>query len=95
MYLNPLFIPSYEVMDDKVKKVAITAWVRKALIEREKGKTILIVYPLDGWLHLLIGAGAETISVGDVYWRAIEDGSTNRCSRPIMAFLLPGKKQTS
>ncbi len=81
-------------MDGKVIKVGITAWVRKAIEERDKGKTILIVYPVDGWLHLLLlGAGAEIISVGDVYWRAIEDGSTNQCSRPIMAFLLRGKKQ--
>jgi hypothetical protein len=90
-YLNPLFVPHYEVMDEtvkKVKKVAITAWVRKALIERGKGKSTLIVYPIDGWLHLLLKDHAEIISVGNVYWRAIEDESVSQCSRPIMAFLI-------
>jgi hypothetical protein len=94
VYVNPLFIPVHEVMPDgKTKKIGITAWVRKAIKERDKGKDIVIGYPVDGWLHLLLGAGVETYSLGDVFWESIEDGSTNQCSRPIMVFFLRGKKK--
>ena len=70
-----------------------TAWVRKAIAEHEKGKTVVIVFPTDKWIHYLLKAGAELRSLGDVRWHAIEDGSKGKgIGRFTMAFILRGKK---
>jgi hypothetical protein len=50
-----------------------TAWVRKALVEREKGKRVILVFPVDKWLMRLINAADQIRDLGDVRWRAIED----------------------
>jgi hypothetical protein len=67
----------------------MTAWVRKAIEEQQKGKTSVMVFPMDAWVHLLLNAGAEMHFLGDVHWLAIEDGTpAERISRPIMMFVL-------
>jgi hypothetical protein len=58
------------------KKKGPTAWVRKALAEHAKGKRVVFVYPLPKWVLMLLEAGATVSNLGDVRWRAIEDGST-------------------
>lgn len=42
----------------------ITAWVRKAISEQEKGNTSVLILPLDNWVRLLIEADAEIRSLG-------------------------------
>jgi hypothetical protein len=67
----------------------ITAWVSKAIAEHAKGKRVVIVFPLDRWVTLMLEAGAKTRNLGNVKWLSIEDGTAIAVSsRPTMAFIL-------
>ena len=69
-----------------------TAWVRKAIAENQQGKAVVIAFPVDKWIHMLIKAGAEIRNLGDVKWVATEDGSEGKgTGRWIAAIVLrPG-----
>ena len=54
-YVNP---PFGSIMHDGKKK-GPTAWARKALTEQQKGKRVVLVYPIDKWVLMLIKAGAK------------------------------------
>ena len=69
-YVNPPF-GSYE---QDGKKKGPTAWARKAIEEHRKGKQVVLVYPIDKWIHLLLEAGAEVRNLRDVRWTSTEDG---------------------
>lgn len=89
-YVNP---PFGSIMQDGKKK-GPTAWVRKALAEHAKGKTVVLVFPTDKWIHYLLKAGAEMRSLGDVRWCATEDGSQGKgIGRFTMAFILRGNNE--
>jgi len=89
-YLNP---PFGAIMHEGKKKGA-TAWARKAIKEHEKGKTVVMVYPIDKWVLMLIKAGAEIRNLGDVKWLAIEDGSQGKgTGRHIACFVLTQKEE--
>jgi hypothetical protein len=84
-YVNP---PFGSVMVDGKKK-GPTAWARKAIEENEKGKRVVLVYPIDKWILMLLKAGAEVRNLGDVRWCATEDGSEGKgTGRHIAAFIL-------
>lgn len=84
-YVNP---PFGAIMHDGKKK-GMTAWVRKALAEHAKGKRVVMVYPIDKWVLMLLAAGAKVRNLGDVKWHAIEDGSEgDGTGRHIAAFVL-------
>lgn len=69
-----------------------TAWVHKAIAEHKKGKTVVVMFPTDKWIHYLLRAGAELRSYGDVRWHATEDGKPGKgIGRFTMAFILRGK----
>lgn len=88
-YVNP---PFGSIIHDGKKK-GPTAWARKAIAESKKGKDVVLVYPIDKWILMLIGAGAEVRNLGDVKWLATEDGSQGKgTGRHIAAFVLKGKK---
>lgn len=75
------------------KKKGLTAWVRKAIAEQEKGRDTVLILPTDKWIHYLLKAGAELRSMGDVRWHATEDGSPGAgIGRFAMLFILKGKK---
>ena len=87
-YVNP---PFGSIMHEGKKK-GPTAWVRKAIAEQEKGKDVVIVFPVDKWLLMLVKAGAEIRNLGDVKWLATEDGSAGKgTGRHIAQFILRGK----
>lgn len=88
-YVNPLFIT---VRDADGRRVGMTAWIRKAIEEQAKGRTSVLVFPQHRWVHMLVEAGAEMRSIGDVRWIATEDGSQMDvgCTSPIMLFILRG-----
>lgn len=89
-YVNP---PFGSIMHNGKKKGA-TAWVRKALEEQKKGNDVVLVYPVDKWLLMLIGAGAEVSNLGDVKWLATEDMSEGKgTGRHIACFFLKGHAQ--
>jgi len=90
-YVNPPFgsILHQGPGDKKPKKKGPTAWVRKAITEYEKGKRVVLVYPVDKWVLMLLQAGAEVRNLGDVRWLATEDGSEGKgTGRHIACFVL-------
>lgn len=72
------------------KKKGPTAWVRKAIEESQKGKRVVLVYPVDKWVLMLLKAiGTEVRNLGDVRWLATEDGSRGKgTGRHIACFIL-------
>jgi len=75
-YVNPPFVRP-------------TAWARKAIAEHRKGKTVVLVFPTDKWLHYLLNAGAEFRSLGDVRWCCTRTKKPGRgIGRYTMAFIL-------
>lgn len=88
-YVNP---PFGSIMHQGRKK-GPTAWVRKAIEEHRKGKTVVLVYPVDKWILMLLKeVGANVRNLGDVRWLATEDGSVGKgTGRHIACFILESK----
>ena len=87
-YVNP---PFGSIMHQGKKK-GPTAWVRKAIAEQAKGKRVVLVYPVDKWVLMLVKAGAQIRNLGDVRWLATEDGSQGKgTGRHIACFVLEPK----
>lgn len=89
-YVNP---PFGSIMHEGQKK-GPTAWVRKAIAEHAKGKLVVLVYPVDKWILMLLKAiGTEVRNLGDVRWLSIEDGKPGKgTGRHIACFILRPKK---
>jgi hypothetical protein len=88
-YVNP---PFGSIMHEGKKK-GPTAWARKAIIEWQKGKLVVLVYPIDKWVLMLlkaiIGESGSVRNLGDVRWLAKEDGSLGKgTGRHIACFIL-------
>ncbi|UQD69250.1 phage N-6-adenine-methyltransferase [Bradyrhizobium japonicum] len=95
-YVNP---PFGSIMHQGRKK-GPTAWVRKAIEEWQKGKTVILVYPVDKWLLMLVkaifGEHGDIRNLGDVKWLATEDGSKGKgTGRHIAQFILRGTSPVS
>jgi hypothetical protein len=90
-YVNP---PFGSIMHQGKKK-GPTAWVRKAIIEQAKGKRVVLVYPVDKWVLMILGAiGTKVRNLGDVRWLSIEDGLPGKgTGRHIAAFILEPRAQ--
>lgn len=91
--VNYVNAPFYgEIVDGK--RYGLTAWVKKALAEQSRGNTSIIVWPMDGWFHKLLAAGAEMRSLGEVRWVAAEDGTPQMsASRETVMFILRPEKK--
>jgi hypothetical protein len=88
-YVNP---PFGSIIHNGKKK-GPTAWVRKAIIEWQKGKRVILVYPIDKWVPMLLtailGANGRVRNLGDVRWVATEDGTVGKgTGRHIACFIL-------
>lgn len=88
-YVNPPF----GSVIHQGKKKGPTAWARKAIEEHSKGKTVVLVYPIDKWVLLLLkeilGEHGEIRNLGDIRWLATEDGSAGKgTGRHVAAFIL-------
>ncbi len=88
-YVNP---PFGSIMHQGRKK-GPTFWVRKAIEEHRKGKTIVFVFPIDKWVLMFVreifGAKADIRNLGDVKWLATEDRTQGKgTGRHIAAFIL-------
>lgn len=84
-YVNP---PFGSIIHQGRKK-GPTAWARKAIAEQQKGKRVVLVFPIDKWVLMLIKASAEIRNLGDVRWLATEDGSQGGgTGRHIACFIL-------
>lgn len=90
-YVNPPFgsIMHQGPSDKKPKKKGPTAWARKCIEESKKGKKVVMVYPIDKWVLMMLEAGAQVRNLKDVKWCAIEDGSQGKgTGRHIACFIL-------
>lgn len=87
-YVNP---PFGSILHDGKKK-GPTAWVRKAITEYQKGKRVVMVYPIDKWVLMMLAAGAQIRNLGDVRWESIEDRTPGKgTGRHIACFILDPK----
>ena len=85
-WVNPPFGCVY---NEAGKKIGPTAWARKAIKEFEKGKKVVLVYPIDRWVLMLLDAGARVRNLGTIKWHSIEDGQPGGgAGRPIAMFVL-------
>ena len=88
-YVNPPF----GTIIHEGKKKGPTAWARKAISESQKGNAVVLVYPIDKWVLMLLAAGAKVRNLGDVRWHSTEDGSQGPgTGRHIACFVLDGVK---
>lgn len=85
-YVNP---PFGSIVHQGRKK-GPTAWMRKAIEEHAKGKLVVIVYPVDKWLLMLLKTVGSTVrNLGDVRWCSTENGKPGKgTGRHIAAFIL-------
>lgn len=88
-YVNP---PFGSIMHQGKKK-GPTAWVRKCIEEYKKGKLVVLVFPVDKWILMLmreiLGEHASVRNLGDVKWLATEDMSVGKgTGRHIACFVL-------
>ena len=88
-YVNPPF----GVVMHKGKKKGATAWARKSIEEYKKGKKVVMVYPIDKWVLMLLEHCSEVRNLGDVKWCSIEDGEPGKgTGRWIACFVLDPDK---
>lgn len=88
-YVNP---PFGSIIHEGRKK-GPTAWARKAIAEAGKGRDVVLVYPMDKWILMLLSAGAEVRNLGDVKWLATEDMTQGKgTGRHIACFILRGNR---
>lgn len=88
-YVNP---PFGSFIQDGKKK-GVTAWAKKAIEEYKKGKKVVMVFPIDKWVLMLLKEGAEVRNLGDIKWLAIEDNSPGKgTGRHIACFILDPTK---
>ena len=85
-YVNP---PFGAIVYPDGKKRGATAWARKCLAEWQKGKQVVMVYPIDKWVLMLLDAGAKVRNLRDVKWVATEDATAHKgTGRHIAMFVL-------
>lgn len=65
-----------------------TAFVRKAIAEKEQGRSSVLMLPVQSYVNLLIEAGAELRSAGRVRWLEADSGEPCRTPSPIACFVL-------
>lgn len=90
-YVNP---PFGSIIHQGRKK-GPTAWIRKAIDEHTKGKRVVLVYPLDKWVLMILKACrvGEVRNLGDVRWLSTEDGKPGKgTGRHIACFILDAGK---
>lgn len=88
-YVNP---PFGSIIHEGKKK-GPTAWAKKAILEQQKGKDVILVYPIPKWVLMLIKHASEIRNLGDVKWCATEDGSAGKgIGQHIGMFVLKGTK---
>ena len=85
-YCNPPF--------HKMNGIRPTAFMRKAIEENRKGKTIVLVAPTQSYVNLMLEAGAELRSMGRVRWLHTETKEPCKDPSPITAFILRGNGKT-
>ena len=86
-YLNPPF-----AQNDVVGGYGATAFVRKAIVEQQKGKTSVIVLPCHEYITKLLLAGAEIRPLGRVPFRDVDSNRPSRSPANVACFVLRGRR---
>jgi len=68
-----------------------TDFVRKAITEQKNGKSSFLTLPTQGYVNLLLEAGAELRSLGRVKWLEATTKKPMKSPSPITGFYLKGK----
>jgi len=71
--------------------VGPTAFVRKAIDEQKKGRSSFLTLPTQGYVNLLLEAGAKLRSLGRVKWLEVDTKEPMKTPSPITGFFLEGK----
>ena len=79
-YVNPPF--------HRYNGIGPTAFVRKAIEEYHKGKTVVLTLPTQSYVNLLLEAGSDLRSLGRVRWLHTETKEPTKQPSPITAFIL-------
>jgi len=79
-YVNPPF--------HRENGIGPTAFVRKAIEENKKGKTVVLTIPTQSYVNLLLEAGADVRSLGRVKWLHTVTREPMKSPSPITAFIL-------
>lgn len=76
-WVNPPFTGM--IKEPGKKKIGPMAWARKALLEKEKGNSSVLIFPIYQVrvISFLEDKGAEVRYFGKVRWLAVEDGLPN------------------
>ena len=82
-YCNPPF--------HKMNGIGPTAFMRKAIEENKKGKSVVLVAPTQSYVNLMLEAGAELRSMGRIRWLHTETKEPCKDPSPITAFVLKGR----
>ena len=75
----------------KYEGVGLCAWVRKAIAEHKRGKTVVMVFPITQALSELAEYGIEIRSLGRVRWLGILTGKPTKKPDSMGLFILTGK----
>jgi hypothetical protein len=86
-YVNPPF--------HRENGIGPTAFVRKAIEENKKGKTVVLTIPTQSYVNLLLEAGAEVRSLGRVKWLHTVTREPMKGPSPITAFILRSRPHPS
>jgi|LSQX01.3.fsa_nt_gb hypothetical protein len=87
-YLNPPF----RKKDGKNGK-GPTAFIRKAIEENKKGKTVVIMINTNTFINMLLEAGAEMRSMGRVKWLDGQTGKPWKNPSNTTLFILRGNRE--
>lgn len=70
-----------------------TAWVRKAIEQNKKGKTVVLLLPCQSYVNLLLEAGAEVRAAGRTRWISGKTGKPCSSPSPTTLFILKGHNE--
>ena len=70
-----------------------TAFVRKAIEESKKGKTSVLILPVQSYVNMLLEAGAELRPCGRVKWIDAISGERDRHPSTNVLFILTPRKE--
>ena len=87
-YVNPPFRRK-----DAHHDAGPTMFTRKAIEEQQKGKTSVLILPVQGYVNLLFAAGAECRPLGRVKWLEANTGKPTKTPSNNALFILRGTPQ--
>jgi hypothetical protein len=86
-YCNPPFRAK-----DALGGRAATPFVRKAIEEHKKGKTVVLLLPTNSYVNTLLEAGAELRSAGRIHWLDATTHEPYPYPPPVTCFILRGHR---